>query len=286
LAAAELAEVARLAGESPSIEMWYADFARPVPLAALDAVTARGAMPVITWEPWLWGRGATQPEYALARIVAGDHDPYVRRWAEGLRDWGRPVTLRFAHEMNGNWYPWAQGVNGNRPGDYVRAWRHVHNIMVSMGASNVTWMWSPNVPYPGSVPLTDLYPGAGYVDTVALDGYNWGTSQPWSGWTTPGDLFGLGLSQLRTLAPDKPIVIAETGTTMAGGSKPGWITSLVSYLVAQPNVTGFIWFQRLKETDWRFNSTPASTAAFAKALKRRSTLTQLAFGYRSCPCNS
>jgi beta-mannanase len=145
----------------------------------------------------------------------------------------------------------------------------VHDIMTSAGATNVTWMWSPNVPYPGSVPLQDLYPGAGYVDTVALDGYNWGTSQPWSAWTTPQGLFDQGLSQLRALAPDKPIVIAETGTTAAGGSKAGWITGLVSYLAAQPNVTGFVWFQHPKETDWRFNSTPSSAAAFANALAKR-----------------
>jgi len=268
LASAELAEVTRLAGEAPSIEMWYADFTRPVPFAELNAVTARGATPVITWEPWLWG-GTVQPEYALARIAAGDHDAHLREWAQGLRRWGRPVTLRFAHEMNGNWYPWAEAVNGNRPGDYVAAWRHVHDVMASLGATNVSWMWSPNVPNPGFTPLAELYPGAGYVDVVALDGYNWGTTQPSGVWTSPQNLLGQGLSQLRTLAPDKPIVIAETGTAETGGSKPEWITRLVSYLASQPNVTGFIWFQHLKGIDRRFNSTPASTAAFAGALAKR-----------------
>jgi hypothetical protein len=129
------------------------------------------------------------------------------------------------------------------------------------------------VPYPGFTPLAELYPGAGYVDVVALDGYNWGTTQPPGVWTTPQNLLGQGLSQLRTLASDKPIVIAETGIAETGGSKPDWITQLVSYLASQPNVTGFIWFQHLKGTDRRFNSTPASTAAFAGALaKRRPTI--------------
>ena len=36
--------------------------------------------------------------------------------------------LRPMHEMNGNWYPWAEGVNGNVAGDYVNAWRHVRAI--------------------------------------------------------------------------------------------------------------------------------------------------------------
>lgn len=269
LASAELAEVARLSGESPSIEMWYADFDQPVPFAELKAVAARGAVPVITWEPWVWGSGPVQPGFALKRIAAGDHDTYLREWARGLRDWGRPVTLRFAHEMNGDWYPWAEGVNGNGPGDYVAAWRHVHDVMTAAGATNVEWMWSPNVPYQGAVPLPGLFPGAGYVDVVALDGYNWGTSQSWSAWTPAWDLFGAGLAQLRALAPGTPIVIAETGSAGVGGDKPAWIAGLVSYLDVQPDVTGFIWFQHAKEADWRFNSTAASAASLAKSLARR-----------------
>ena len=48
--------------------------------------------------------------------------------------------------MNGNWYPWGVGVNGNKPGEYVEAWRHVHDIFVQEGAtSDVKWVWSPHV---------------------------------------------------------------------------------------------------------------------------------------------
>jgi hypothetical protein len=269
LASGAVADVAKLAGERPSIEMWYADFAQPVPLAELNAVTSRGAMPMVTWEPWLWGGGVNQPKYALDRIAAGDHDSYIRAWATGLRNWGHPVTLRFAHEMNGSWYPWAEGVNGNGAGDYVAAWRHVHNVMAAAGASNVSWMWSPNTPPTGPVPLSQLYPGAAYVDAVALDGYNWGTTQSWSKWTAPGVLFGEGLSELRALAPGKPIMIGETASAEAGGSKPAWIRDLLGYLSSQRDVSGFIWFQHNKETDWRFNSSAASTTAFASALATR-----------------
>ncbi|TLM74721.1 hypothetical protein FDW81_04725 [Pseudarthrobacter sp. NamB4] len=81
-----------------------------------------------------------------------------------------------APPANGNWYPWSEQVNGNSAGDYVAAWRHVHSVVTAAGATNVTWMWNPNLPYWGSVPLTGLYPGAAYVDAVALDGYNWGNS--------------------------------------------------------------------------------------------------------------
>jgi hypothetical protein len=35
------------------------------------------------------------------------------------------------------------------------------------------------VPYTGSTSLSSLYPGDAYVDQVALDGYNRGTTQTW-----------------------------------------------------------------------------------------------------------
>ena len=97
----------------------------------------------------------------------------MRRWATQIKAWGKPLMLRFAHEMNGDWYPWSEGVNGNGAGQYVAAYRRVVTLFRSVGATNVTWVWSPNVAYPGSVPLSRLFPGDGYVDRTGLDGYNW-----------------------------------------------------------------------------------------------------------------
>lgn len=269
LSSKEISAVARAAGESPQIEMWYSDFRLAAPITALDAVRKRGAEPVITWEPWDWGGGTIQPAYSLARISAGDFDGYLRSWATSLKNWGYPATIRLAHEMNGDWYPWAEGVNGNGPGEYVAAWRHVHDVFTSMGATKVRWMWSPNVPYVGSVPLGGLYPGDAYVDVVALDGYNWGASQSWSTWTTPSALFGDGLAQVRALAPGKPIVIAEVASAESGGNKAQWIGALIPYLDSEIDVTGFIWFQQNKEVDWRFTSSSAAAAAFSTALANR-----------------
>ncbi|WP_417281463.1 glycosyl hydrolase [Arthrobacter sedimenti] len=269
MASTELDEVATVAGEVPSVVMSYKDFLQAPPISELDAVRSRGATPLVTWEPWAWGGGVDQPAYSLSRITAGDFDGYISQWGQSLAAWGKPVMLRFAHEMNGNWYPWAEGVNGNQSGEYVAAWRHVHDVVAATGASNVQWVWSPNVPYWGSTDLAGLYPGAGYVDVVALDGYNWGTSQTWSSWVSPVDLFAPGISQLRALAPGKPVLIAETASSEMGGSKASWNTDLVSYLAAQPDVMGFVWFHMQKETDWRINSSDSSASAFKSALLAR-----------------
>nr|WP_233549097.1 glycosyl hydrolase [Clavibacter lycopersici] len=264
----ELDAASATLGESPSIVMSHVDFTHPAPIAGLRSVAARGADSLITWEPWKGGAGVDQPAYANARIVAGDHDAYIRSWGADLAKYGGTVYLRLGHEMNGNWYPWSDGVNGNAPGSYVAAWKHVHDLVVAQGATNVKWVWSPNVPYPGSTDLASLYPGADQVDVVALDGYNWGAVAG-QRWTSPADLFGPGIAQLRTVAPGKPLVIGEVASSETGGSKADWNRDLVAYLQAQPDVLGFVWFDFRKEEDWRIDSSAASAASLRDALALR-----------------
>jgi beta-mannanase len=251
--------------------MAYSDFAQPLDVAGLDAVAARGATPLVTWEPWRWGGGTSQPAYSLARITAGAYDGYLRSWAKGLRGWGKPVYLRFAHEMNGDWYPWSERVNGNRPGDYVAAWRHVRAVFDAQKVTNVRWVWSPNVTYPGSTDLRSLFPGSRYVDVVAVDGYNWGTAASWSTWTTPEQLFGPTLTELRAIAPGVPVALAEVASAEQGGSKAEWVTGLFAWMRAQPDLAFFVWFDQAKEADWRIDSSPASAAAFAAAVSGASS---------------
>ncbi|MBM7387328.1 beta-mannanase [Clavibacter michiganensis] len=265
----ELDRVATQVGESPSIVLSYADFTQSPPIAALDSVAARGAESLLTWEPWKAGAGTDQPGFSNASIIAGDHDVYLRQWGSELAAWGGPVYLRYAHEMNGDWYPWADGVDGNAPGSYAAAWRHVHDVVVGAGATNVRWVWTPNVPYTGSTALAGLYPGDAYVDVVGLDGYNWGTGITGHSWVQPADLFGPGLERLRGIAPGKPIIVAETASSEVGGSKAQWDQDLVAYLQAQPDVQAFVWFDMDKEADWRIGSSASSAAALRDALAAR-----------------
>ncbi len=267
-ATAELDHVAALAGEQPSIVMFYRGFAAEPDLSELDAIAARGATPLLTWEPYDWTAGVDQPQYALARLRDGSYDPYLRRWADALRAWGKPVLLRFAHEMNGNWYPWAEGVNGNARGEYAATWRHIHDVFTSAGASNVSWVWSPNVSYTGSTPLGELYPGDGYVDWVALDGYNWGTTVSWHSWQRPEQVFDASLAELAAVAPGKPLMIAETASTEVGGDKSVWIAELFEWAAQRPEIEALVWFHYDKETDWRIDSSASAAEALALGLTR------------------
>jgi beta-mannanase len=268
-----LAAAADVAGESPSIVLSYEDFNQPPPMAAIERNAQHGAISIVTWEPWTWGGGVNQPAYRSMKIISGAYDKYLTSWGTELAAWGQPVMIRYGQEMNADWYPWSDDANGNHRGDYAAAFRHVRAVVRAAGATNVLWVWSPNVPNSSMEPMGDAYPGSKYVDYVALDGYNWGTVGEPSEWVEPAALFAPGIAKLRQIAPGKPILIAETGSAEAGGSKAAWNTELIAYLEAQPDVSGFVMFDQDKERDWRIDSSPSSAAAFKSALARR----------RACP---
>ena len=254
-------------GRRPDLVMWYAAWSdrAAFPADQAAAVAASGATPVVTWEPWNPADGVDQPTYALDRITAGRHDSYITSWAKQVKSWGKPLVLRWGHEMNGSWYPWSAQANGNTPADYVAAFRHVRAVFVKAGATNVAWSWSPNVPYQGSVPLAKVYPGDAYVDRVALDGYNWSTLQPTSTWTSFWDVMSEGVSQVRAITT-RPLFIGETASPEVGGDKAAWVDGLFATLAEHPEIRGFTWFHFDKETDWRIDSSAASLDAFRTGL--------------------
>ena len=272
-APAQIDHLTHVVGGKPLVIMWYQGWLDddrayvPFPLRDMNAVADRNMVPMLTWEPWNWRDGVAQPKMSLRSIADGDHDAFLRRWARAARRWGKPFFLRFAHEMNGNWYPWSPGVNGNSASDFVDAWRHVVDVFRRSGAQNVLWVWSPNVAYPGiATPLADVYPGDDYVDWVGLDGYNWGTSAG-SQWQSLGDIF-LSTYQDLVSMTDKPVMIAETASAEDGGDKAAWIRQGLERTIPKemPRVRLVVWFDRLKEADWRIGSSTASLAAFRDAV--------------------
>jgi hypothetical protein len=237
-----------------------------------EATRQRGVIPMLDWCSWDTANGgsSSQPDFQLSDITAGRYDAYIRSWATAAKAWGKPFFLRFDHEMNGTWYPWSESRNGNSPGEFVAAWRHVHDIFTAVGATNVTWVWSPNTVYPGSIPLASLYPGDSYVDWAAIDGYNWGTNplKP-AGWASFDTLFAATYDQLGTLAPTKPVMLAEVASSEYGGSKATWIADALGSRLATryPRIRGVVWFNwNAGGMDWMIESSSTARAAFASAL--------------------
>lgn len=243
----------------------------------VNAVRAHGSIPMISWGSWQLGQGFNQTDFQLRDIYEGRHDAYIRQWAAAAAAWGHPLFLRFDHEMNGWWqFPWSVQLNGNAAADYVQAWRHVHDIFTQAGATNVTWVWCPNIVSARTTPLAVLYPGDDYVDWVALDGYNWGSDRG-NVWQSFAEIVRPTYDQLSALAPTKPIMIAETASSEDGGplgrpaSKAAWISDAFTVQLPQhfPKIKAVLWFNWDDDDpvlDWPIDSSTAASAAWAQAL--------------------
>ncbi|MGA8116853.1 MAG: glycosyl hydrolase [Actinocatenispora sp.] len=261
----EINGIATAAGTRPSMLEYFVNWTEDFRPEAVVASYQQNTVPVITWEPWSGLQdGTSQPAYALDRISAGGYDGYITRFAKAMRAMHWPVALRFGHEMNGDWYPWSEKKSGNDKGDYVRAWRHVHDIFTSVGADNVIWVWSPNIIRPApSVSLKDLYPGDKYVDWVGMVGYEAKEE------STAAQTFEPTLQRLREFT-SKRVLITETGAG-PGEHQAGWTSDLFRWLSHRGDVVGFIWFEYNKEStgtnDWRFTAVPDTLHAFQSGIR-------------------
>jgi hypothetical protein len=126
-------------------------------------------------------------------------DLLERAWT----DHGVATFVRFAHEMNGSWYPWSQ-----QPADYIAAFQRVASTVHERSPSSAM-IWAPNqgAGYPftggrygatkgspdarvldtdhdgrldaGDDPYAPYYPGDVAVDWIGVSLYHWGLAYPW-----------------------------------------------------------------------------------------------------------
>jgi hypothetical protein len=252
------------AGKQLAVINWYVAWPDAFPAADADTVAAHGSVPLITWEPSL-----THPLGTLEAIAAGSYESYVRTFLQAAKSWGRPLFLRFAHEMNGNWYPWDGAHNGG-PAAYKKAWLYIYNVKASLEADNVNLVWCPNasdLPAEAWNRLTEYYPGDRYVDWIGLDGYNWGESANTS-WESFDAVFGAAYRSL-TLLTTKPLMIGEFAcATGEGRDKAAWIDAAFGALPTNyPRVKLACWFNINKERNWLIDSDQRVAAACKSALQ-------------------
>jgi hypothetical protein len=252
------------------------------PTAQFQAVRQHGSIPFFSWASQGTPPNINQPNFQLSDVIAGTYDSYIQSFATAAKNWGHPFFLRFNFEMNGNWFPWSEGVNGNQPGESVAAWRHVHDIFTSVGATNANWVWCPYVNSAAGQDINALYPGDAYVDWTCLDGFNWGTgpNSATGVWRSFDFLYNPFYHQITdTIAPTKPMVIGEISSSEIGGSKSGWIHNLFMHLpVDYPKIRGLVWFEKLDNNmDWPIETSSSSTSSFATGI-RSSTYATNAYG--------
>ena len=270
------------AGKSASMVQFFQPFAQcggsdcdfySFPTDPMDDIRGHGSIPVLSWSSQAIPATVSQPDFQLSDVISGRYDSYIAQFASEARDWGHPFFLRFNWEMNGNWFAWGEGANGNAAGEYAAAWRHVHDIFAAAGATNVSWVWCPFVDPGGSLAgLSSLYPGDAYVDWTGLDGYNWGTN-PASprGWRSFDQLFRRSYDEItQSIAPSKPMMLGEVGSSEHGGSKADWIRDALTRIPAEyPQIRALLWFDKFDDSmDWPIETSAPATAAFAEAIQQ------------------
>ncbi|MEN2741797.1 glycosyl hydrolase [Microbacterium sp. X-17] len=280
-------------GVSPNLVGYFQGWDQSFRADAVQRSWQQGRMPMMTWEsrPISADNSSNSaPDYSLPKIIGGDFDAYLHQYAKAVVATGLPLAIRLDHEMNGIWYPWSETdgagnpINGNSPGDYVKMWRHVHDIFQQEGANDlVVWVWAPNIVnnlpagHKAAGYLESLYPGDQYVDWVGLSGY---LRPPYK---SDNDFsfdytFKASLDTLRSITK-KPIILAEVGASETDGHKPAWISSFFDGLAKPENsdIIGFSWFnlavtsyvEGVRATnDWRIDSRSDSLSAFIAGLTR------------------
>jgi hypothetical protein len=254
----------QIAAKSAVVNFYVAD-SETFPVNRVATIASHGSIPMVTWEFWSTKTGG------VATISNGSKDAYLRAFADSAKAYGHEIWIRPLHEMNSTWYPWAGGTAGNSAASVVAAWKHIKQVFIDRGATNVKLVWSPNndsVPNTTANAIAAYWPGDAYVDILAIDGYNFGTSLGGS-WRPFSSVIGSSYSTVTKLSA-KPLILAETGCVEQGGSKSAWITNMFSVIKSSyPRITGVCWFNvndTAKSTDFRVESTSSSLAAFKAAM--------------------
>jgi hypothetical protein len=241
------------------------------PITPLENIRQHGSVPVLSWSSQSIPSTKVEPDFQLSDVISGRYDSYIREFATAAKGWNHPFFLRFNWEMNGNWFPWHEGVNGNQAGESVKAWRHVHDIFTAVGAANASWVWCPNVEYSGSTSLASLYPGDSYVDWTCLDGYNWGSNpaKP-DRWKSFDTVYKPTYQKIvETIAPGKPMMIGEVASSEYGGSKAAWVKDMLAKIPTDyKKIRALLWFDKFDSSmDWPVETSSSATAALAEGLQ-------------------
>ena len=214
----------------------------------------------INWQP-------TDPDGQLipwSAIADGSQDTAIKSEALRLAALDRPVMVSFSHEPEAD-----LGKEGSAA-DFAAAFRHVHDVAVASGASNIVWVWDVEgiTTRRWERLYHQLWPGSAFVNWIAWDPYNFASckGRPW-------------LSFRRLVSPfyhwiesqpfgHRPLMLAEFGSIGAPSgpdTKQAWFTAIPGSLARFPALKALVYFDYSRPPatcDWTSDSTTAAASAF------------------------
>lgn len=227
---------------------YYLAWLGPFPTGLNTLAKANGATLYLNLEPQNpWGGGANP---AVPDIAAGKYDSWLTQVGQAIKAGGNAVRVTWAHEMNGNWYPW--GTQAITAKQWVAGWTHVYQVIKAAAGNLAQMVWCPNSIDVGSA--APYYPGESLVDVVGFDGYlnTASASQTYASFVkqTVDQLSGLD---------SRPVWNAETG--VLGSNRSARIAQFASDMRADGRISGFTWFN---EGDYLLQ--PAELSALCAAV--------------------
>lgn len=239
-------------GTAPAVWSVWADWAdgnSSFPTDVVNQLRADGTVPLIFWQPVGTNRPPGHPTAPplqescgvdYSKIISGKWDTYIHQWAQQAVGMGR-ILVRFAHEMDGGWFPFGVTRCQNTADKFKTMWKHVVKIFRTEGATNVKFVWSP---LNASTKAKALYPGNKWVDYVGFTSFNWGSYKNTS-WKNMINGVKSVTNGLKSYAGTKPWILAETGSipTQPGHSRPSWLTTGYNAIYSQiPNIKIIMYF--------------------------------------------
>jgi hypothetical protein len=113
-------------------------------------------------------RGGDPEPIKWAEFADGRFDASLKAQAEGVASLKVPVFMTFEQEAS---QKQKVGVLGT-PEDFVRAWKHLHQIYVDAGAENAVWVWVMTGSEENLDNAASLWPGNEFVDWISWNVYN------------------------------------------------------------------------------------------------------------------
>jgi hypothetical protein len=232
-------------GAAPQAVAKFQAFSSNRPLAGFLEQSRRMGLKrvMLSWEPWapvpsslgVIAQSRPQPGYRNIDVARGAQDRYILRVARELATFPGTVYLRYAHEMNGYWYPWSRDARA-----YRWAWRRVVRLFGIAGARNVRFVWSVNANLyePARIwhaTLRRYWPGRRFVDLVGTTMIDFGGTKDY-----PVSRFAPRLRALRRHY-GKPVMLAETNTEAAGAA--AWLQDLRVMLERMRWLRAVFWSQ-------------------------------------------
>lgn len=211
-------------------------------------------------------------DYSIREINSGEMDHEIRAWARAYAAFAnngqRMAYLLPLQEMNGNWVSYGS----SNPAYFISAFNRIVNIFAAEGVpdDSVQWVFAPNgLSYTNWPDFEAYYPGDAVVDGLAFSSFNYGfhPTNNYPRWENPDQIYTEYIQRMNVMAPEKPIFLAQMGTTAYGPNgydtalKNQWLIDAYNLFIHLDGVRGILYYNDHNRFDWSFYR-PAAGAIF------------------------